>query len=130
MGERLRCIFIPFKFVFILQVNDTSPTGTFLDRALFTKIAAERKKGCMRKLVAWTRDCITTWNYENNVPSVCLDSLVQQGILGKERKLAGMYTDYPTKNPGIKFNLLSIALYASVNQHSSLIIFKRAGYWS
>ena len=92
--------------LFVLQVNDTSPTGTFLDRALFNKITAEKKKGYKRKLVEWIRDCITSWDYDNNVPSVCLDSLVQQGILGKERKLAGMCTDYPTKNPGIRFNLL------------------------
>ena len=32
--------------------------------------------------------------------SVCLDSLVHDGILGKERKLAGMYTDYPLQNAG------------------------------
>ena len=32
--------------------------------------------------------------------TVCLDSLVQQGILGKERKLAGKCADYPTKDPG------------------------------
>ena len=81
-------------------MKDLSPTGTFLDRALFTKIAAKRKEGFKQKLVQWIRDCITAWDYENNVPSVCLDSLVQQGILGKERKLAGMCTDYPTKNPG------------------------------
>ena len=86
--------------LFSSQVNDLAPTGTFLDKALFTKIAAERKKGCKRKLVAWIRDCITSWNYDNNVASVCLDSLVNRGILGKERKLAGFKTDYPTKNPG------------------------------
>ena len=86
--------------VYIVQVNDPSPTGTFLDRALFTKIAVKRKEGYKRKLVDWIRDSITAWDYENNVASVCLDSLVQQGILGKERKLAGMCTDYPTKNQG------------------------------
>ena len=82
------------------QVIDAAPTGTFLDRALFAKIAAKHKEGYKRKLADWIRDCITTWNCENNVASVCLDSLVHDGILGKERKLVGMYTDYPLKNAG------------------------------
>ena len=86
--------------LFLSQVNDLSPTGTFLDKALFTKMAAKRKKGYKKKLVAWIRDCITSWDYENNLASVCLDSLVKRGILGKERKMAGFKTDYPTKNPG------------------------------
>ena len=81
-------------------MKDSSPTGTFLDRALFTKIAKKRKEGYKRKLVYWIRDCITAWDFENNVASVCLDSLVKQGILGKERKIGGLITDYPTKNPG------------------------------
>ena len=63
-------------------------------------MAAKRKKGYKQKLVAWIRDCITSWDYDNNVASVCLDSLVKRGILGKERKMAGFKTDYPTKNPG------------------------------
>ena len=82
------------------QVNDLSPTGTFLDKALFTKMAAESKKGRKRKLVAWLRDCFSYRDYDNNVASVCLDSLVKRGILGKERKMAGFKTDYPTKNLG------------------------------
>ena len=63
-------------------------------------IRDRHKQGYKRKLVDWIRDCITTWNCENNVVSVCLDSLVHDGILGQERKLAGMYTDYPLKNAG------------------------------
>ena len=86
--------------IYFSQVNDPSPTGTFLDRALFTKIAAKSKEGCKRKLADWIRDSITAWDYENNVASVCPDSLVKQGILGKEQKVAGMCTDYPKKNPG------------------------------
>ena len=83
-----------------MQANDRSPTGTFLDRALFNKIAEKSKEGYKSKVVTWIRECITAWDYESNVPSVCLDSLVKKGILGKERKMAGLKTDYPTKNPG------------------------------
>lgn len=68
-------------------------------------MAAKRKKGYKQKLVAWIRDCITSWDYDNNVASVCLDSLVKCGILGKERKMAGFKTDYPTKNPEPKKTL-------------------------
>jgi len=96
--EKKKFLFVNYTNIWV-QVNDPSPTGTFLDRALFTKIAAKRKEGYKRKLVDWIRDSITAWDYENNVASVCLDSLVKQGILRKERKLAGMCTDYPTKNP-------------------------------
>ena len=71
--------------------------GHFYSR---TKIVAKRKEGYRRKLVDWIRDRVTSWDYENNVPSVCLDSLVKRGILRKERKMAGIVTDYPTKNPG------------------------------
>ncbi|KAJ7388560.1 hypothetical protein OS493_036927 [Desmophyllum pertusum] len=81
--------------------------GTFLDRALFTKNRNKEKEGYKRKLVDWIRECITDWNYENNVPSVCLDRLVERGILGKERKLAGIKTDYPTKKPEPRKNLSS-----------------------
>ena len=93
-------IYSSHSSVLFLQVNDLSLTGTFLDKALFSEIAAKRKEGYNRKLVNWIRDCITAWDYDNNVASVCLDSLVNQGILGKERKMAGLKTDYPTKNPG------------------------------
>ncbi|KAL9980439.1 hypothetical protein ACROYT_G009031 [Oculina patagonica] len=96
--EKKKFLFVNYTDIWV-RVNDPSPTGTFLDRALFNKIAAKSKEGYKRKLVDWIRDCITDWGCDNNVPSVCLDSLVKQGILGKERKMAGLTTDYPTKNP-------------------------------
>ena len=111
------------------QVNDSSPTGTFLDKALFTKMAAKRKEGYKQKLVFWIRDCITSWDYENNVASVCLDSLVKRGILGKERKMAGIKTDYPTKNPGKSllskpwsWRILYFEIYVSTHKTSKVTV--------
>lgn len=102
--EEKKFLFVKYTDIWV-KVIDAAPTGTFLDRALFAKIAANHKEGYKRKLADWIRDCITTWNCENNVASVCLDSLVHDGILGKERKLAGMYTDYPLKNAAPKREL-------------------------
>jgi len=102
--EKKKFLFVNYTDIWV-KVNDSSPTGTFLDKALFTKMVAKRKEGYKQKLVFWIRDCITSWDYENNVASVCLDSLVKRGILGKERKMAGLKTDYPTKNPEPKKTL-------------------------
>ena len=81
-------------------MKDSSPTGTYLDRALFNEIVEKHKQGRVREIEDWVRDCITTYNYENNVASVTLGNLVQRNILGKERALLGLRTDYPTKDPG------------------------------
>jgi len=102
--EEKKFLFLNYTEIWV-RVIDPSPTGTFLDEALFTKIAASSEEGYVRKLAWWIRDCITSTYSDHNVPSVCLDSLVERGILGWNPKLKGLCTDYPTKNPEPKDEL-------------------------
>ncbi|EDO31753.1 predicted protein [Nematostella vectensis] len=91
--------------VYVKVVQD-SPTGTYLDKAIFNKILERHEKSFNepRKLKKWISEDLYSFRSKNQCGTITLDSLADDlGILKKDKHMFSI--DYPTVNPEPEENL-------------------------
>ena len=83
-----------------LQVVRDSPTGTYLDKAVFDKILKrhQKKPNDPREVSDWIRDDVHTFSSSKTCSGVTFESLVDLGILDEKKKFIGK--KFPTLNAG------------------------------
>ncbi|KXJ21401.1 uncharacterized protein LOC110254141 [Exaiptasia diaphana] len=86
----------------LLKVNDTKPTETFLDAAIFDKILELQRQNPHKPIVV--KDLLSKYRKESG--TIALDSLVKLDILGLEIEKCGSHK-YPTLKTGISEDLKS-----------------------
>ena len=81
-------------------MKNDSPTGTFLDEALFNKILERHEKSPEKpkQVQDYFQHDICIFKTEKSCAYKTLDNLVELGILDKEKSFFGK--KYPTLKPG------------------------------
>ena len=82
------------------KVKDPTPTGTFLDKAIFNDMLEHHKKNPEnpKKLKDWIMCGIQKFKAKNKCSTITLDSLVEKGILDKKESMFSI--KYPTSLQG------------------------------
>ena len=82
---------------------DYTATNTYLDPALFSKLAGYEQRTLQTRskmeLSEIIREELSKWKGEQSCATVTLNSLVKLGILDRKTKMFGL--KYPTLDPGV-----------------------------
>ncbi|KAK3753271.1 hypothetical protein QZH41_015218 [Actinostola sp. cb2023] len=96
------------QLLLIIQVLNDTPTGTYLDGAIFDSIVKKynKKPDKPDKVKDWISIDVSQLQSKNQCATCTLESLVDLGILDKKKKMIG--NKYPTVRPGIEENLVKL----------------------